>query len=59
MLNKGECCSEESNYEIGNSDGEAIDQTKVCVICESDFTAAVKTTCGHQFCEKCALSNYL
>jgi hypothetical protein len=25
MLNKGECCSEESNYEIGNSDGEAID----------------------------------
>lgn len=25
MLNKGECCSEESNYEIGNSDEEAVD----------------------------------
>ena len=57
-LNKGDCCSDESNYEI-QSEGEAIDQTKVCVICENKYTAAVKTICGHQFCEKCALSNYL
>ncbi|RYP77073.1 hypothetical protein DL771_001363 [Monosporascus sp. 5C6A] len=33
--------------------GQASNEPKICVICQSDFTLGVLTVCGHQFCKDC------
>ena len=52
---------DEENYEIHSQPDENIDSDGlplVCRICEQMFSSPVVTTCGHYFCERCALSNY-
>jgi RING finger protein 113A len=54
---------DDENYEIhsqGNNDGLDSDGLpSLCRICESFFSSqVVMTTCGHYFCEGCALRHY-
>jgi len=53
----------ESDYEIkSNQSDDNIDPKDglpyVCRICENMFTEPIKTSCGHYFCEPCALHNF-
>lgn len=47
----------EENYEI-HSDDEDAGPSLVCRICEKLLVSPIITTCGHTFCERCALNHY-
>ena len=53
---------DEEDYEIHsqNSQGEVDTDglPSVCRICELIFRTPIVTTCGHYFCESCALKHY-
>ena len=51
----------EENYEIHSQKDENLDEDGlplICQICEAPFRSPIQTTCGHYFCESCALSHY-
>ena len=51
----------EENYEIHSQKDDNLDEDGLpllCQICEGPFRSPIQTTCGHYFCESCALSHY-
>ena len=51
----------EENYEIHSQKDDNLDEDGlpiICQICEGPFRSPIQTTCGHYFCESCALSHY-
>lgn len=51
----------EENYEIHSQQDDNLDEhglPSTCRICSGPFRSPIQTTCGHYFCESCALSHY-
>ncbi|KAK1944664.1 RING finger protein 113A [Phytophthora citrophthora] len=57
-LQEGRDPDEESEEEEEKAKKKKNEEQFACTICRGPFRNAVETTCGHFFCESCALQNF-